>query len=157
MKEKNESGHLIMYGATFQPLSISNKEMLIDKVQQSVLDAVCANFRVPPHKIMKIESGNIGGGTGKTQDESMNETVTDEANLGLSFINSKLVLNMAGITDTKVGFVNLTRTDERRKQEIMRMRLEDGIISIDMAAQELGYDPWNFDYTKEPSVQAIVS
>lgn len=148
-KSKGESGHLIVHGATFQGLGNTNRDMLTNEIEQSNINAISAVFQVPPSKIMQIDSGNIGSGTGESQENSMNDTLTNEASDFLSILNFKL-LNLAGINDTVYQVKNLTKTDRIKEAQLDTERLNNGTWSINDVKTRYGEELRPEDWANEP-------
>jgi hypothetical protein len=154
MEEKGEAGHLLAYGATWQSLSSTNKDMLTPEVMASIIQAVKTCYRVPPHKIMQIESGNIGSGTGDAQEDSMNETLIDEMNRSLTFINFYLQL-WTGIVDTKIDYTNLTNTNTERETDLATKNLANGTLTINEVRLARGQEPYSWDWCDVPWISKL--
>ena len=151
MKRRGDTGHLVMYGATFQAISATNRDMLVPEVKKGIIDAICAVYHVPPSKISQIDTGNIGSGTGEAQDETMNETLNHWGKMIISALNSKL-LRLAGVENSALAFKNLTKKDEARLAELYKIKIESGQMTIDEARAEDGKAPYNLEHSNTPLV-----
>jgi hypothetical protein len=152
MKKSGKSGHLVAYATAFQAISTTNKDMLTPEIEKTILDRIIAIYGVPPAEVMKIESGNIGSGTGESQKETLYESVR--------FWNKKLILGgwkrklirYAGITDTEVDVKNLTIIDERKQAELHKEYLDSGVTDIDEVRTELGKKPYGEEWSQKPTL-----
>jgi len=153
MKRKGETGHLVMYGANFQSISATNRDMLTPDIEKSNINAVAAVYHVPPAKIMQIDTGNIGAGTGESQDETMNETLLHWSMMNLSPFNGKL-LNLAGIKNTHLSYKNLTKKDEMRLVDLNEKKIMSGQVTINEVRVANGNVPYPFEYADQPLVKA---
>ena len=149
MENKGDSGHLIMHGATVQGLSQTNQEMMTPDIWKANIDAICAVFHVPPHKVMKVESGNLGTGTGESQEDAMNETINNNAEWLLSYLNFKLTEFM-GIESTIASFDDLTKTDDVRQAQLDSIQLEAGITDVNSIRVRDGFEPYDNPLLDEP-------
>jgi HK97 family phage portal protein len=152
MKKSGRSGHLVTYAAAFQAISATNKDMLTPEVEKTIFDRIIAIYGVPPAEVMKIESGNIGGGTGESQKETLYESV--------NFWNKKILLGSykrqliryAGLKDTTVSVKGLTVVDERKQLEINRGYLDSGVTDIDEVRVDLGKEPYGEPWSQKPTM-----
>jgi hypothetical protein len=149
MEATGESGHLIMHGATFQALGNSNRDMMTPEILEANINAVCAVYHVPPHKVMRVESGSLGTGTGESQEDAMNETINNEASTILSYLNFYL-LQFAGIKSSKLVFKDLTKTDETRQAELETMRLNNGTLTLNEVRGRYGDELYEDMLADEP-------
>jgi HK97 family phage portal protein len=151
MRENGQAGHLVTYGATFQALTNNSMDSVTPDIQQKIIDAIKAVFHVPPSKMAIDESGNIGSGTGESQDQMMNETLNDWASLILSYLNNKL-LSFMGITDTTLEFTNLTKTDDLHQAQLDTENLNNGTTDINEVRNKRGDEPYEDDIANEPLI-----
>jgi hypothetical protein len=151
MREKGQSGHLVTYGATFQALTNSSMDTVTPEIQQKIIDAIKAVYHVPPSKMAIDESGNIGSGTGESQDQMMNETLNDWGALILSYLNNKL-LSFMGITDTTLEFMNLTKTDDLAQAKLDTENLNNGTTDINEVRNKRGDEPYEDEVANEPLI-----
>jgi phage portal protein BeeE len=66
--EDKPRGNIFLYGGEYQDIGLTNKDMEFTALTDKVRDRICGVYGVPPHKVGIIESGNLGGGTGESQD-----------------------------------------------------------------------------------------
>ena len=149
MENKGDSGHLIMHGATVQGLSQTNQEMMTPDIWKANIDAICAVYHVPPHKVMKVESGNLGTGTGESQEDAMNETINNNAKWLLSYLNFKLT-DFMGIESTIATFDDLTKTDDVRQAQLDTIQLDAGITDVNSIRVRDGLQPYDNPLLNEP-------
>lgn len=105
-------------------------------------DEILSGYGVPPNKVGVIESGNLGGGTGTSQDKTFRVNTcapTGEAVL------EKLVYHLAfvgfGITDWKMRFGEIDWRDDTAVDTISSTRLRDGRWTLNRARIEIGEPP----------------
>lgn len=150
MNQKGEAGHIVTYGATFNMLTTTNRDMLTPEIMKDIMQAVKTIYRVPPLKIMEAIPGSLGG-QDETQDDTFNETLIDEMEFTLAYLNFYL-LSWAGIPDTHLYYDNLTNTDQERQSKLDTMNLANSTTSIDDVRQARGDDPYNEEWSKWPLI-----
>lgn len=153
MEDQGESGHLIMHGATFTALGNTNRDMMTPEILEANINAICATYHVPPHKVMKVESGNLGTGTGESQEDAMNETISNRGFDFITDINFKLC-EFAGITNTKLEFKDLTKTDEVRETDVNAKKVESGAKTLNEIRVINGDEPYDDPAADQPLVDA---
>ncbi|MEV5944404.1 phage portal protein [Streptomyces sp. NPDC051994] len=105
-------------------------------------DEIIACFGVPPAKLGIIETGNLGGGTGESQDKTLRvNTVIPIANLILEKLNFHLVQQGFGIDDFHLEFAEIDYRDSKIVEEIRDMRLRNGSYTINRYRDEIGEPP----------------
>ena len=152
MKKSGKSGHLVAYATAFQAISATNKEMLTPEIEKTILDRIIAIYGVPPAEVMKIDSGNLGSGTGESQKETLYERVR--------FWNKKILLGSykrqliryAQLKDTTVDVKNLTIIDERKQLEIHKGYLDNGVMDIDEVRTDIGREPYGEEWSSIPTM-----
>lgn len=148
MKDTGDSGHLVLYGAAYQSIGATNRDMLVADVEKSVINAVIAAYGVPPGSISQIDTGNIGSGTGDFQEQLLNETLS---NWGSLIVNSlSAILEFGDINDTVLAFKNLTKTDEIKKAELYKVKLESSQMTPNEVRAEEGKPPYESEYANNP-------
>jgi hypothetical protein len=150
MQEKGESGHLLVYGATFHAMSNTNKDMLTNEISENIIQAVKTVYRVPPLKMMQYIPGSLGG-QDKSQDDTMNETLIDEMDYMLRFFNY-FFNRYVGITDTVLSYDNLTSANLTKQAELDDIYLKNGSKSIDEVRTGRGEEPYNKPWSQVPLV-----
>lgn len=102
-------------------------------------DEIIAVFGVPPSKLGIIESGNLGGGTGESQDKTLRvNTITPVANLVLEKMNYHLVQQGFGIVDFHLEFGEIDFRDSKTVEDIRDTRLRNGAYTINRYRDEIG-------------------
>jgi HK97 family phage portal protein len=150
METKADSGHLIMHGANFQSLSNSNRDMMTPDIWEANINAICAVYHVPPHKVMKVKEGNLGGNAGESQDDTMNQTIDNHAEKILGYLNFKL-LDWMGIQNTVIAYSgDLTKTDELRQAQLDTEKLANGTTVLNEVRKKYGDDPYPNKLADEP-------
>ncbi|MEZ0089940.1 phage portal protein [Streptacidiphilus sp. EB129] len=105
-------------------------------------DEIIATFGVPPGKLGIIESGNLGGGTGESQDKTYRvNTVIPVQSLVLEKINFHLLQQGFGIEDWHLEFPEIDYRDSAVVEGIRDMRLRNGTYTRNRYADEIGEPP----------------
>ena len=102
-------------------------------------DEIIACYGVPPAKAGVIESGNLGGGTGESQDRTFRvNTCAPIAELVLEKINFAIVQQGFGITGWSLKFSDVDMRDSKTVEEIRDMRLRNGSYTLNKYRTEIG-------------------
>jgi hypothetical protein len=102
-------------------------------------DEILATYGVPPAKVGVIESGNIGGGTGESQDKTFDVTTCDPISaLILDALDYSLVQEGFGITGWKLGFGDIDWRDSDVVENIREKRLHNGAWSLNRYRSDIG-------------------
>ncbi len=105
-------------------------------------DEIIACFGVPPGKVSIIESGNLGGGTGESQDKTLRvNTIIPIAQLLLEKINFHLVQQGFGIADSHIEFGEIDMRDSTVVEGIRDTRLRNGSYTLNRVRSEIGEPP----------------
>jgi HK97 family phage portal protein len=105
-------------------------------------DQIIAAFGVPPAKLGIIETGNLGGGTGESQDKTFRvNTVIPVANLILEKLNFHLVQQGFGIEGWNLEFGEIDYRDSKVIEEIRDTRLRNGAYTLNRYRDEIGEGP----------------
>jgi hypothetical protein len=152
MNEKGEEGHLVTFGAAFQAISSTNKEMLTPEIERDINTRIISVYGVPPHKVGRIESGNIGSGTGDSQSEDMNETLTFWSKAGLLGSLKKDLIKFAGLRSTTITLTNLTKQDIRKQAEVNNINIRNGAYTWNDVREINGMSPYDDPMADEPFV-----
>lgn len=151
MQATGESGHLLVYGATFHAMNNTNKDMLTGEISENIIQAVKTVYRVPPLKMMQYVPGHLGG-QDKSQEDTMNETLIDEMDSMLRFFNY-FFTRYVGISDTVLSYSNLTSSDLNQQAELDRVYIsEQHSKSIDEVRTGRGEEPYNKPWSQVPLV-----
>lgn len=109
---------------------------------RSLRDEIIATFGVPPSKLDIIETGNLGGGTGESQDKTFRvNTIIPIANLVLEKMNFHLVQAGFGITGWHLEFKEIDFRDSKVVEEIRKDRFLNGAYTINRWRDEIGEPP----------------
>lgn len=105
-------------------------------------DEILAAYGVPPAKAGVIESGNLGGGTGETQDKTFRvNTCEPIAQLVLEKLNFAIGRQGFGITGWSLKFRDIDMRDSKTVEEIRDTRLRNGAWTLDRYRAEIGEPP----------------
>ncbi|MGW2861945.1 phage portal protein [Streptomyces sp. NPDC001205] len=105
-------------------------------------DEIVAAYGVPPAKVGIIESGNLGGGTGESQDRTfMVNTVQPIAELVLEALNFHLAKIGFGVEGWKLKFQDIDMRDSKTIEDIRDMRVRNGSWTLDRYRADIGEPP----------------
>jgi len=142
---ENAHKDLLLEGeVTFKDLQKAPQDVEFLELRKFNREEILAVYGVPPAKLGIIETGNIGAGTGKSQDFTFqNEVVIPHQERIERRINRKIVRDAMGIVDCVFRFNKASQdaeeadTDEKvaRKHQIY---LQSGVMTPDEVRAELG-------------------
>jgi HK97 family phage portal protein len=133
----------VMYnGGQLHEFSASSVDMDFIEGRKMNREEVLAGFLVPPASVGIIESGNIGGGTGESQDKSLQYNACDPIKqMFFEKFNDRITKKGFGITRYKVS----TRYADYRGDDMISMvqdrRIRNGSLTIDEVREEIGRTP----------------
>jgi hypothetical protein len=105
-------------------------------------DEICANYGVPPAKVSIIESGNLGGGTGESQDKTFRvNTCQPIAELVLEKLQFYIAKQGFGVEGWKLKFGEVDWRDSLIIEQIRDMRLRNGAWILDRYRADIGEPP----------------
>ncbi|HSS39367.1 MAG TPA: phage portal protein [Polyangia bacterium] len=104
-------------------------------------DEIISCFGVPPSKLGIIETGNLGGGTGESQDKTLRvNTVIPVANLLLEKVNFRLLRGF-NITDRHLELGEIDYRDSKVVEDIRDTRIRNGMYTLNRSRDEIGEPP----------------
>lgn len=125
-------------GATLKDLQPNN---LLDmlKVREAMRDECIAVFGTSPATVNIIETGNLGGGTGESQDKNLrvNTAVPLEA-IVLEKLNYHIVQVGFGVTDWRIRFGEIDYRDSKTVADIQFQRTQSAAYTVNRWRQEIG-------------------
>lgn len=128
-------------GATVNELKQSNIADYLAMLDQK-RDEILATYGVPPAKASVIESGNLGGGTGESQDKTFQvNTCAPIATLVLEKLVSAIVRQGFGITDWTLKFVDVDTRSSELVEKIRDQRVKNGTWTVNRARADVGEPP----------------
>ena len=152
MKAQGKEGHLIAYATTFQAITSNNKDMMTPDMMEELVKRIGGVYGVPPAKVMRIDSGNIGGGTGESQADSMNESNEFWANYWLVSPFKHHLLPAYKFEDTTIGIRNLTKKDDLNLAQLNTEYMKNYSTTINEIRKSRGEEPIDSPYADEPLV-----
>jgi HK97 family phage portal protein len=109
---------------------------------RTLRDEIVSGFGVPPSKVGIIESGNLGSGTGESQDKTFRvNTVIPISAIVLEKLNYHLVQVGFGVVDYELKFAEIDYRDSEVVEKIRDMRLRNGSYTINRYRDEIGEPP----------------
>lgn len=114
----------------------------VEKYLNQKRDEIIACYGVPPAKVSIIESGNLGGGTGESQDKSFRvNTCQPIAELVLEKLNFHVAKKGFGVEGWHLKFAEIDMRDSKTIEEIRDTRIRNGTWTINRARVEIGEPP----------------
>ncbi len=112
------------------------------KTKTEARDEILSTYGCPPSKVGVIESGNLGGGTGTSQDKTFRvNTCGPIAGTVLEKLIYHLMRVGFGITDWTMRFKEIDWRDDKTVDDIESQRLRDGRLTLNAARAEIGQPP----------------
>jgi HK97 family phage portal protein len=128
-------------GTQLRELGVNQINNWLNVLQQR-RDEILSGFGVPPSKVGVIESGNIGGGTGTSQDKYFRvNTVGPIQEIILEKIKFHLVKEAFNIEGWEVKFGVVDWRDDEVIETIRDQRIRNGSWTLDRARADIGEPP----------------
>lgn len=103
---------------------------------------ILSGYGVPPSKVAVIESGNLGGGTGTSQDKYFRvNTCGPLQEIVLEKFSFALLYQTYGITDWVLKFGVVDWRDDQVIEAIRDMRIRNGSWTLNRARADIGEPP----------------
>lgn len=137
-KPELSRGDLLFEGdAKYQAVQTSPGELEFQELIKLTRDEVLAVYGVPPSKVALIETGNIGSGSGDSQDRTFQEETIAPIQIKTEDkINKKILVEGLGITDYEFRF-NRRIINREKQSKIHSTYLGDGVMTRDEIRAEL--------------------
>jgi len=128
-------------GATVKEMSQNKIEYWL-AVMVEARDEILSTYGVPPAKVGVIEAGNLGGGTGVTQDRTfLVNTCGPVEELALEKFTFSLCYQAFGLTDWRIKFTEVDWRDELIVEQIRDLRLRNGTWSNNRYRKDINEPP----------------
>jgi HK97 family phage portal protein len=128
-------------GATLKELQSGKVSDVLAFLNQK-RDEIIADYGVPPAKVSVIESGNLGGGTGVSQDRTFRiDTCAPIAELVLEAVNFAIIKQGFGIEDWHAKFRDVDYRSSKEVEDIRDERIRNGTWTINRARADVGEPP----------------
>jgi hypothetical protein len=120
----------------------TNKLQEWDGVATACRDEIISGFGVPPSKVGVIESANIGGGQGTSQDRSFRvNTCGPISELILEKFSFRLLYLSYGVKDWHLKFGEVDWRDDMTIEQIRDIRIRNGLWSVNRGRVDVGEPP----------------
>lgn len=114
----------------------------VEKYLDQKRDEIIACYGAPPAKLGIIESGNLGGGTGESQDKTFRvNTCQPIAELILEKLNFHIAKRGFGVEGWHLKFADIDMRDSKTIEEIRDSRLRNGAWTLNRYRTEIGEPP----------------
>jgi hypothetical protein len=128
-------------GGKVTALGQQSVENLI-KTKTLMRDEMVSEYGTPPNKVSIIESGNLGGGTGESQDKTWKYDITMPLqDLLAEAIQYAIVQQGYGITDQHIEFPQVDMRDSKTIEDIRDQKLRNGSFTLNQYLQDCGEKP----------------
>jgi hypothetical protein len=120
----------------------TNKLKDWDMVATACRDEIISGFGVPPSKVGVIESANIGGGQGTSQDRSFRvNTCGPISELILEKFSFRLLYLSYGVKDWHLKFGEVDWRDDMTIEQIRDIRIRNGLWTVNRGRTDIGEPP----------------
>ena len=137
-KEKEKKGMIVTQGANYQATNNSNRDMEFLALLQYARDRIITMFGVPPAKVGIIETGNIGTGTGESQDKNFGKVINGDCRVIEDAFNKNL--GRSGFQEL-FEFIREDHENKLNRAEIEDKQLRNGTTFINEVRSGYGLDP----------------
>ena len=111
-------------------------------IKQQCRDEIYTGYGVPPSKVGVIEAGNLGAGTGTSQDRMFNvNTCGPIGEIVLEKFTFHLLYQAYGITDWHLNFGQVDWRDDMIIEQIADLRVRNGRWTINESRAVIGQPP----------------
>lgn len=137
-KEKDKKGMIITQGANYQATNNSNRDMEFLALLQYARDRIITMFGVPPAKVGIIETGNIGTGTGESQDKNFGKVINGDCRVIEDAFNKNL--GRSGFQEL-FEFIREDHENKLNRADIEDKQLRNGTTFINEVRSGYGLPP----------------
>ncbi len=128
-------------GATLKEMAINQLAQWLAIKQQS-RDEIYTGYGVPPSKVGVIEAGNLGAGTGTSQDRTFNvNTCGPIGELVMENFSFALLYKAYQVTDWHLQFGTVDWRDDIILEQIADLRIRNGRWTANVARAVIGLPP----------------
>lgn len=138
MANGNRRGTMILRGAKFNRVGITNEDMEYSKLMSDIRDRILAIMGVPPVKVSIIETGSMDLGSGNIQDKQFKKTFNGKAKLFEDAFNK--VLTRSAFREY-FKYNELDIEDKQVRAEIEDIRLRNGTLTTNEVRAGYGQSP----------------
>ncbi len=137
----NKKGTLILKGGKYYSMASSMKDLEYQNMLENIRDRTLATFNVPPSKISIIETGNLGTGTGESQDKNFKKTISGQSKYFED--GFRKVLGRSGFQEV-FEYGEMDIDDKKARVEIEDIRIRNGSSTINEVRSTYGEGevPW---------------
>ena len=137
-QERKKGGTLAVKGASFQSSGMSNNDMDFLSLMNMCRDMILTAYGVQPGKAGIRETGNIGTGTGESQDKDFKDMMSAKSKIIEGAFNK--VLGHNGF-DEVFSFNEVDIEDKLKRSQIETNKLNAGILTVNEVRQDYGLEP----------------
>ena len=143
-RKENPDGVLIVQGAEYIQTQTSNKDMQYVELENLVRDITLSIYGVTPAEAGIIESGNLGGGTGQSQKETVKANLSGWVKLFEGAHNK--VFGRSGFEEL-FEFKEMDLEDKEKRANIEDKKLRNGSTFVNEVRAGYGLDPVDWGET----------
>ena len=129
---------IITQGANYQATNNSNRDMEFLELLQYARDRIITIFGVPPAKVGIIKTGNIGTGTGESQDKNFGKVINGDCRVIEDAFNKNL--GRSGFQEL-FEFIREDHENKLNRADIEDKQLRNGTTFINEVRSGYGLEP----------------
>lgn len=137
-KQKNKKGIISGQGINYQQTNNSNKDMEFLELIRYSRDCIITMFGVPPAKVDIIETGNLGTGTGESQDKNFAKVINSNCKVIEDAFNKNL--GRSGFQEI-FEFIREDHENKLNRADIEDKQLRNGTTFINEVRSGYGLEP----------------
>lgn len=134
----NKKGTLILKGGKYYSIANTLKDLEYQKMLDNIRLRTLATFGVPPNKVSIIESGNLGGGTGESQDKNFKKTINGHSKFFEDAFRK--VLGRSGFKEV-FQYGDMDIDDKKLRSDIEDTRIRNGSSTVNEVRSGYGEEP----------------
>ena len=134
---QDEKRLLALKGATVQHLAYNNKDMHYLELLKFAEDGITRTYGVPPQLYGKIETANLGSGSGDSQKKDWKTNFDGESRFVENAFNT--CLREHGFSE-RFHYGNIDVIDELYDAQVAQIYLQTGVKTRDEIRNEMGMD-----------------
>ena len=139
MQTSAKTGNTLITYGEFRDMALSNKDMEFGDLIDRVRDRILAGYGVPPQKVGIIESGNLGSGSGDSQNRDFKKKI--KGKIALFEDEFKRVTDGVLGWDESFHYGTLDLDDAKMQVDIDNVRLQNGYNNINELRKRDGLKP----------------
>lgn len=146
MANGNRRGTMVLRGAKFNSVGITNEDMEYSKLMSDIRDRILAVYGVPPSKVSIIETASLDHGSGESQSKNFKKTFGGKAKLFEDGFNK--VLGRSGFREI-FKYQEMDLEDKLIRAQTESLRLQNNTLTVNEVRQSYGQTPLPDNFSNE--------